>query len=454
MSLDIEERLEKYSEIFDYYIETENLHPSVQNDILAQYIQSTLDGDEVKENYLNDLKWRERLKVSLLDFFHILLTEIEEYEKRKKQELSYIESFLNADIKKKRVIWKGMTDYIRKSYSFEEVNIDGYELLFNDSNIAKDDIFECIANDWRKAACRRYEKLRAKHTEFNKDCLKKRIKGLRGNKDFKVIGDIEKIIYKYPTLKEIANIMGRKEEGKQSELDGVSNKYVPFLLSHSQIREEVDGVVLGDNLSAILPSETVLLDSAETDSIFYKKYVTKQLQLVQGKSQIKKIEKNNKKKNQRRLQKGPMIISIDTSSSMSGEPEMISKSILINLLDIAKGEKRKCFLITYSVNAKSLEISKLYHWSLVMEFLKERFSGGTNGEEMLKCITGTLDTQEFSMADVLVISDFEFPFPCEKTHDAIKKTKENGTKYYALSIGEDIKREEKFMSLFDKVWYV
>ena len=118
MSLDIEERLEKYSEIFDYYIETENLHPSVQNDILAQYIQSTLDGDEVKENYLNDLKWRERLKVSLLDFFHILLTEIEEYEKRKKQELSYIESFLNADIKKKRVIWKGMTDYIRKSYSF------------------------------------------------------------------------------------------------------------------------------------------------------------------------------------------------------------------------------------------------------------------------------------------------------------------------------------------------
>ena len=37
---------------------------------------------------------------------------------------------------------------------------------------------------------------------------------------------------------------------------------------------------------------------------------------------------------------------------------------------------------------------------------------------------------------------------------SIKKTKENGTKYYALSIGEDIKREEKFMSLFDKVWYV
>jgi hypothetical protein len=79
MSRDVEERLEMYSQIFDYYIETENLHPSVQDDILAQYIQSTLDDDEVKENYLNDLKWRERLKVSLLDFFHILLTEIEEY---------------------------------------------------------------------------------------------------------------------------------------------------------------------------------------------------------------------------------------------------------------------------------------------------------------------------------------------------------------------------------------
>ena len=93
MSLDIEERLEKYSEIFDYYIETENLHPSVQNDILAQYIQSTLDGDEVKENYLNDLKWRERLKVSLLEFFRILLEEIEKYENHKKKRTKLYREF-------------------------------------------------------------------------------------------------------------------------------------------------------------------------------------------------------------------------------------------------------------------------------------------------------------------------------------------------------------------------
>ena len=453
MSRNIDEKLDVYSEIFDNYIETERLHPSVEGDILAQYIKDTLDDEEVKENYLSEMIWRERLKASLLDFFHAILLEIEKYEIRKEAELNYIESFLNADINMKRYMWKEMNNYIRKSYILTEINMDGYELLLRESDIAKDDIFECIANDWRNAACKRYEQLLERLAEINKERLKKRMRGLRGSMDFKVISDVEKIIYKYPKLLEIAKIMGRQEDAKQTELDSVSIMNVPFLLSHSHIREDVDGVILGDNLSAMLPSETVLLDSADTASIFYKKYVTKQLQLVQGKSQTKKTEKNDKVKNQQRQQKGPMIISVDTSSSMSGKPEKISKSILLSLLDVAKREKRKCFLITYSVRAKALEITKPYHWSMLMNFLRERFSGGTDSEEMLKSITETLDSEDFSMADVLVVSDFEFSYPCEKAHDAVTKTKEKGTKYYALCIGEDIKREKRFMDLFDRIWY-
>ena len=453
MSQNIDEKLDVYSEVFDEYIETERLHPSVERDILAQYIKDTLDDEEVKENYLGEMMWRERLKASLLDFIRAILVEVEKYEIRKEAELNYVESFLNADINMKRYMWKEMTDYIRKSYSLEEINMEGYELLLRESDIAKDDIFECIANDWRKAACRRYEQMLERLANLNKERLQRRIRGLRGSTDFKVISDVEKIIYKYPKLQEIAKIMGRQEEAKQTELDSVSIMNVPFLLSHSQIREDVDGVMLGDNLSAMLPSETVLLDSADTDSIFYKKYVTKQLQLFQGKSQTKKTEKNDKVKNRQRQQKGPMIISVDTSASMSGYPERISKSILLNLLDVAKREKRKCFLVTYSVRAKSLEISNPYHWSMLMNFLRERFSGGTNCEEMLKCVTETLDTQEYAMADVLVISDFDFCYPCKKTNEAVAKTKEKGTKYYALCIGEDIKREIRFMDLFDRIWY-
>jgi uncharacterized protein with von Willebrand factor type A (vWA) domain len=277
---------------------------------------------------------------------------------------------------------------------------------------------------------------------------------LRGISDFKLVEDVETVIYKYPALLEIAKIMGRKEDVKDSELDSVVTRNVPFLLSHSHIREEIDGVVLGDNLAAMLPLETVLLDCAETESIFYKKYVTKQLQLIHGKSQTTKKEKDDKVKNQHRQQKGPMIISVDTSGSMYGEPESIAKSLLMSILDVAKREKRNCFLITYSVRAKALDISKPYHWTQLMKFLRESFSGGTDGEEMLKCITATLDTQEYSMADVLIISDFGFSYPCKKTHDAIAATKEKGTKYYALSIGDDIKREKRFMELFDDVWYV
>ena len=454
MNHNTEKKLEVYSEAFDYYIEKDSLPPSMTDDILAQYIMTILADDEVKSNYLNDEIWCERLKISLLDFFRVILEGIEKYETRKDTELTYIENFLNADIDKKRRMWPTLSDYIRKSYSPTEINMEGYELLLKNSAISKDEIFECLANDWRRSACQRYEQLLQKFLEQHNVSFKRKIKGLRGDADFKIINDVETVIYKYPKLQEIVKIMGREEDAKDMELDSVSNINVPFLLSHSQIREEIDGVMLGDNLSAMLPFETVLLDSAETDSIFYKKYVTKQLQLVQGKWQSKKTEKNSKIKNQRRQQKGPMIISIDTSSSMSGEPEKVSKSILLSILDTAKREKRKCFLITYAVRAKTMEISKPYHWGQVMTFLRNRFTGGTDGEAMLQSVINALGTQDYSMADVLVISDFEFSYPCKTTHDTIIKTKGEGTKYYALSVGESIKRNSDFMNLFDRVWYV
>lgn len=88
-----------------------------------------------------------------------------------------------------------------------------------------------------------------------------------------------------------------------------------------------------------------------------------------------------------------MIICIDTSGSMSGRPLEIAKSLLQQLAAIAKKEKRSCFLISFSIRTKTLDLARPSNYYKIDKFFKGSFSGGTNGEEMLMEIFKMLDSE-------------------------------------------------------------
>ena len=64
------------------------------------------------------------------------------------------------------------------------------------------------------------------------------------------------------------------------------------------------------------------------------------------------------------------MLCIDTSGSMIGKREMVAKSVALYMANTAAKQKRACYLINFSTNISSLDLTK--------------------------------------NADVLVISDFEF----------------------------------------------
>ena len=105
--------------------------------------------------------------------------------------------------------------------------------------------------------------------------------------------------------------------------------------------------------------------------------------------------------------------------------------------------------ITFSVRAKALELTKPANWSRLKKFLEEGFSGGTNGEQMLAVALDALQTKDLCMADVLIISDFEFPLPIEKTRKRMEEEHSKGTRYYGLQIGLT---ENKYCEVLDKIW--
>ena len=194
------------------------------------------------------------------------------------------------------------------------------------------------------------------------------------------------------------------------------------------------------------------MSDGHTEDLFYLKYATEQLQLFESRPKENsrfKTEQVNMKKT--RLEKGPIIVALDTSASMHGEPQKIAYAILFQLLRMARKQKRSCFLITYSVRAKVLDLTKPGNWMRLQKFMEETFTGGTDGEMMLNTAMDMLFTKKFAMADVLIISDFYFPLPVEKTQKRMEREHSKGTRFYGLRVkGENLNYDK----ILDKVWSI
>lgn len=263
-----------------------------------------------------------------------------------------------------------------------------------------------------------------------------------GTQDYADRKKLDRFFHHYPKLKEIVDVIGRDQEYNQKEIDSVTYKFLPTTIANTFSTEQVDRVSIGNNLEWTLPIELAM-----PDDLFYKRYVLRELQQFSapGKDKPKKEEHQKEP----RLTKGPIIVAVDTSGSMSGEPIKIAFSLIRQLLSLAKKQKRPCFLISFSVRAKSIDLSKPRNWRKVDDFLSNRYTGGTDGEQMLAEAIRVLQKGTYEMADVLIVSDLEFPLPRPETQEKIKHEQKLGTKFYALLIGYGT---NGYHNILDKIW--
>lgn len=451
MESNLENRINAYAEVFDFYLEHGVLPDTYQEDILGKYIKNILD--EPSNYYLcrNDEVWKELLKASVLEFFSHILPRFDDIDRQKKEEIQYVDSFFSAPIEHKRMMWAQVEKHIYNMYPSTQINLNGYICLFQQNEKGKNVIFQALADDWKKAADlhfenRKEELLASQKAKYEQGAVE------AGKRDYKTLEKSASICYHYPALQEILHLMGREKEKDREAFDKTVSKYMPALLSHHPAHEEIEGIHSGNELSFILPTEIALLSEQATSLLFCQRYVSKQLLQFSNRPPFTKQEKTSQEVAERpRLQEGPIIVCIDTSASMSGRPEQIAKSLLLQILQLAKRKKRKCFLITYAIRSRSLDISKPQHWQQVCGFLQEKFTGGTDGEMMFADVLNALSLNAYSMADVLLISDFYFPYPSSKTEERIRGEQEKGTRFYGLRINS---HAEAYDKLFNRIWEI
>lgn len=438
---DIDAKLEEYSEAFDFYMESGEMPSNVSaDDCLVGYMQEVIDNNPQIDD--SDPTWVEILKDDLISYFSVLLEQFRALQLEAMKELAMIAQFMDAPIEKKRMMWQQVSESIEAKYSKYEVNLAGYSTQFKSGD--REAVFSALTNDWRNACMAKLDKEERQILSRSKQNFESYCRDA-GTKDYEDKKKIDNYIHSYPQLKEIVDKIGREKESSNDEKDSVIYKFLPVTVAKNHSVEEIDRVETGDNLERVIPVELSM-----SEDLFFKRYATKELQQFSspGKDKPRKIEEHRKDP---RLTKGPIIVSIDTSGSMSGRPEKIAFSLLKQLLRMAKKQKRSCYLISFSVRSKSIDLAKPRNWSKVNNFLENSFSGGTDGEQMLAEAIQVLQKGAYEMADVLIISDLQFPKPQPATMEKIDKEKSLGTRFYALQIG---KWDHEYNNVLDKIWVV
>lgn len=254
----------------------------------------------------------------------------------------------------------------------------------------------------------------------------------------------------------IADILGRMREAEWAEQISVVKQSIgvstPVVDVNS--KEEIIGLRLGKDLEHALPSELSLMADPDTAILFDLKYLESKLVCfeLQGTSYQDDIVENDVETTEQNEEaKGPMILCIDTSGSMMGEPEYMAKAMALYLGTKAKAEQRSCYVINFSQQIETFEVTGAKGISTLVAFLQRSFYGGTDAAPALNHALKMLDKEQYTKADVLMVSDFIMGSLPGSLLSAIEQHKHEGTRFNSLVIG-DVFLSEHLKTLFDKEW--
>ncbi|MDZ5455996.1 VWA domain-containing protein [Azohydromonas lata] len=111
------------------------------------------------------------------------------------------------------------------------------------------------------------------------------------------------------------------------------------------------------------------------------------------------------------LERGPIILCLDTSGSMRGAPENIAKAVAIAALRAANEQGRACKLIAFGGPGEVLERdlgSGAAGLQALLELMGQSFDGGTDIQTPIERALERVHEARWQQADVLLVSDGEF----------------------------------------------
>jgi len=192
-------------------------------------------------------------------------------------------------------------------------------------------------------------------------------------------------------LKKLARMVGRMKFHAQALRKKVFERSSEELLEVEQ----------GDALHRLLPHELLNLHHPVLRKDFYRRFLDQEL--IQY--SLRGVEEKGK---------GPMIVCLDGSSSMSGDKEIWSKAVTLTLLEIARKQRRLFRSICFSSAETPLQVLDMnprdryeVETKTIMDLAEYFPGGGTDFQKPLDAALDCLRQSRFKKGDIIFITDGE-----------------------------------------------
>ncbi|MDF2153454.1 ATPase RavA stimulator ViaA [Vibrio sp. CAU 1672] len=273
--------------------------------------------------------------------------------------------------------------------------------------------------------------------------------------DLSIMKRHAEFLKKHKGLQEIAEQLGRMagqvddpdlNRAPAEELQMVEEKC-------DEATDDIVGIHQSDDLNKLLPNETMFLAYPELEVVFYKHLVDKRLMnyRTQGKSRtLRKVKAHRPENKQMDVDKGPFIVCVDASGSMSGFPEQCAKAMAYALMQIALAEQRDCYIIIFSSEHITYELTRQDGLREAADFLSYSFHGGTDLEPVLIKSIDLMGSDKYKNADMVVISDFIAPKQPEEVLEKVASLKVKKNRFHAISLSKY--GNPALMAMFDHTW--
>ncbi|GHA34653.1 ATPase RavA stimulator ViaA [Photobacterium aphoticum] len=219
------------------------------------------------------------------------------------------------------------------------------------------------------------------------------------------------------------------------------------------VTDDIVGIHESDDLSKLLPNEAMFLAYPELEVVFYKHLVDKRLlnyRMQGAQRKLRRVKAYKRQTKQVEQDKGPFIVCIDASGSMNGFPEQCAKALAYGLMQIALAEDRDCYVIMFSTQQITYELTKQDGLREVLNFLSYSFHGGTDLGPVLDQSIDLMLGEKYKNADLVVLSDFIAPAQPTEMLKRINKLKEHKNRFHAVSLSKYGNPE--LMTIFDHCW--
>ncbi|NOI59722.1 ATPase RavA stimulator ViaA [Vibrio coralliilyticus] len=273
--------------------------------------------------------------------------------------------------------------------------------------------------------------------------------------DLSVMKRHAEFLKKNQGLQEIAEKLGRMAgQVDDPDLNRAPAEELQMVEEKSdEATDDIVGIHESNDLNKLLPNETMFLAYPELEVVFYKHLVDKRLMnyRMQGKSRtLRKVKAHRPDNKQVDVEKGPFIVCVDASGSMSGFPEQCAKAMAYALMQIALAEDRDCFVILFSTEQITYELTRQDGLREASDFLTYSFHGGTDLEPVLMKSIDLMGGDRYKNADMVVISDFIAPKQSDEMLAKVAKLKKRKNRFHAISLSKYGNPE--LMSMFDHSW--